>query len=134
MTPNKLISQHGYICQTQPRIWVNDSRYSISHTTQVIGSVMKQVKPSPFNFFEIHGAPHPMPKYYIKKLPRFFGNDYVYIEGYLDVFWWYMEFGGVEDEDVYECALGDSLDGDAKLWFDHLKLGSITGHNMFTNF
>ena len=44
-----------------------------------------------------------------------------------------MESWGAEDEDVYMRALGDSFDGDAKLWFDHLEPGSITGYDMFTH-
>ena len=34
---------------------------------------------------------------------------------------------------MFKCALGASLDGDAKLWFDHLEPGSITGYDMFTH-
>ena len=40
---------------------------------------------------------------------------------------------GAKDEDVYMRALGASLDGDAKLWLDHLEPGSITGYDMFTD-
>ena len=44
-----------------------------------------------------------------------------------------MESWGAKDEDVYMHALGASLNGDAKLWFDHLESGSITGYDMFTD-
>ena len=44
-----------------------------------------------------------------------------------------MESWGAKDEDVYMCALGASLDRDAKQWFDHLEPGSITGQDMFTD-
>ena len=74
-----------------------------------------------------------MPNDYIKKLPRFSGSDSISTEGFLDVFWWYMESRGAEDEDVFMRSLGASLDGDAKLWFDHLEPGSITGYDMFTD-
>ena len=47
-----------------------------------------------------------------------------------------MSFGGiwnlgVLDEDVFMLALGSSLDGNAKLWFDYLEPRSITGYDMF---
>ena len=72
-----------------------------------------------------------MPNDYIKRLRRFFGNNP--IEGYLDIFWLYMESWGAKDEDVYMRAFAASLDEDAKLWFDHLEPGSITGYDMFTD-
>ena len=93
--------------------------------------VRKPVKPSPFNFSEIHGAPHPMPNDYIKRLPRFSWNNP--IQGYLDIFWLYMESWGAKDEDVYMHALGAALDGDAKLWFNHFEPRTITGYDMFTD-
>ena len=70
--------------QTQLMPGVNDSRDSVRHPSQLTRAVKKKVKPSPFNFSEIPGAPHPMPNDYIKRLPRFSGNNL--IEGYLDVF------------------------------------------------
>ena len=74
-----------------------------------------------------------MPNDYTKELPCFSGNNSISIEGYLDVFWWYMESQGAEDEDVFMHALGAALYGDAKLWFNHLEKGFITGYNMFTD-
>ena len=118
--------------QTQPKPGVNDSRGSVRHPSKLIRVIKKKVKPSPFNFSEIPGAPHPMPNDYIKRLPRFSGNNP--IEGYLDIFWLYMESWCAKDEDVYMHALGASLDGDAKLWFDHLEPVSIIGCDMFTDF
>ena len=44
-----------------------------------------------------------------------------------------MEVRGADDEDVYMRALGESLKGDTRLWFDHLALRSITGYDMFTD-
>ena len=44
-----------------------------------------------------------------------------------------MEIRGVDIEDVYMLALGESLQGDVQLWFDHLALESITGYDMFTD-
>ena len=44
-----------------------------------------------------------------------------------------MESRGAKDEDDFMRALGASLDGDAKLWFDHLEPGSITRYDMFTH-
>ena len=61
-----------------------------------------------------------MPKGYSEGMPRFYANTIESIEKHLDVVWYYMEAYGAKDEDVYMCALGVSLDWDAKLWFDHL--------------
>ena len=47
--------------------------------------------------------------------------------------WDHMEVRGADDEDVYMQALGESLDGDAHLWFDHLAPRSFPGYDMFTN-
>ena len=44
-----------------------------------------------------------------------------------------MEIRGVDNEDVYMQALGESLRGDVQLWFDHLTPQSITGYDMFTD-
>ena len=74
-----------------------------------------------------------MPNDYTKELPCFSGNNSISIEGYLDVFWWYMESQGAEDEDVFMHSLGAALDGDAKLWFNHFEPRTITGYDMFTD-
>ena len=47
--------------------------------------------------------------------------------------WDHMEVRGADDEDVYMQALGESLDGDARLWFDHLAPRSVTSYDMFTD-
>ena len=44
-----------------------------------------------------------------------------------------MESRGADNEDVYMRALGESLQGDVQLWFDHFALGSITRYGMFTD-
>ena len=44
-----------------------------------------------------------------------------------------MESRGTDNEDVYMQALGESLQEDVQLWFDHLAPGSITGYDMFTD-
>ena len=44
-----------------------------------------------------------------------------------------MEVRGADDEDVYMWDLGESLNGDARLWFDHLAPGSVIGYDMFTD-
>ena len=44
-----------------------------------------------------------------------------------------MEIRGADNEDVYMRALGEPLQGDVQLWFDHLAPRSITGYDMFTN-
>ena len=62
------------------------------------------------DFFEIDGAPHTMLNDYIKDIHHFSRSDYVSIEVFLDVFGWYMETKGVEDEDIFMRALGASLD------------------------
>ena len=74
-----------------------------------------------------------MPKDYIKKLSRFYGRNTTSIEDRLQILWDHMEVWGADDEDVYMQALGESLDGDARLWFDHLAPRSITGYDMFTD-
>ena len=56
-----------------------------------------------------------MPKDYIKKLPRFYGNNATPIEDHLQILRDHMEVRGVDDEDVFMWALGESLDGDAQL-------------------
>ena len=40
---------------------------------------------------------------------------------------------GADDEDVYMWALGESLDGDSCLWFNHLMPISVTSYDMFTD-
>ena len=67
------------------------------------------------DFFEIYEAPHPMPKRYSDRLPRFFANSAESIESHLDA-WCYMESLGVEHEDVYMRALCESLGGNANFW------------------
>ena len=93
----------------------------------------KQDKQSPFDFSEIPRAPHPMPNDYIMRLPQFSGNNDISIESHLDILWDYMEIRGAENEDVFMRALGESLQGDVRLWFDHLTPGSITRYDMFTD-
>ena len=88
---------------------------------------------SPFDFSEIPRAPHPMPNDYTRRLPQFSGNNEISIESHLDILWDYMEIRGVNNEDVFMRALGESLQGDVQLWFDHLAPESITGYDMFTD-
>ena len=71
--------------------------------------VKRQVRPSPFDYSEIDGAPHPMPSDYTEMFPCFHGKNATSIEGNLDVFWYYMEERCATDEDVYMRALGESL-------------------------
>ena len=78
-------------------------------------------------------SPHPMPKNYTRRMPRFNGSKDISIESHLDILWDYMESRGANNEDVYMRALGESLQGDVQLWFDHLAPGSITGYDMFTD-
>ena len=44
-----------------------------------------------------------------------------------------MESRGADNEDVYMRALGQSLQGNVQLWFDHLAPESIIGYDMFTD-
>ena len=44
-----------------------------------------------------------------------------------------MAIKGANNEDVYMQALGESLQGDVQLWFDHLAPGSVIGYDMFTD-
>ena len=74
-----------------------------------------------------------MPNDYTRRMPRFNGNKDISIESHLDILWDYMESRGANNEDVYMRALGESLQGDVQLWFDHLAPGSITGYDMFTD-
>ena len=74
-----------------------------------------------------------MPKDYIKKLSRFYVNNATSIQDNLQMLWDHMEVRGADHEDVYMRALGESLDGDARLWFDHLAPISVTGYDMFTD-
>ena len=74
-----------------------------------------------------------MPNNYTRRLPQFSGNNDISIESHLDILWDYMESRGAYNEDVYMRALGESLQGDVQLWFDHLAPGSITGYDMFIN-
>ena len=53
--------------------------------SQVTRAVKKQDKQSPFDFFEIPGAPHPMANNYIRRSPHFSGNNDIYIESHLDI-------------------------------------------------
>ena len=75
-----------------------------------------------------------MPNDYIRRMPWFNGNKDISIESHLDILWDYMESRGANNEDVYMRALGESLQGDVQLWFDHLAPGSVTGYDMFTDF
>ena len=72
-----------------------------------------------------------MPKRYSEGLPHFFANSIESIESHLDAFWCYMESLGVEHQDVYMRALGESLGGNVNFWLYMLALGSIIGYDMF---
>ena len=87
---------------------------------------------SGLDFSEVYGAPHPIPKGYSEGLPRFYANSIESIESHLDVFWCYMESLGVEHEDVYMRALGESLGGNADFLLYTLAPWSITRYHMFT--
>ena len=63
-----------------------------------------------------------MPNDYTRRLPQFSGNNDISIEIHLDILWDYMEIRGEDNEDVYMRALGESLQGNLQLWFDHLAL------------
>ena len=104
----------------------------IRYPTQINRAVRKRAKPSPFDFSEIPGAPHPMPKGYSEGLPRLYANAIESIEKILDVVSYYMEAYRAEDEDVYMQALGESLEGNANFWLYTLAPRSITGYDMFT--
>ena len=114
--------------QTQPKPIGQSQSKPYSQVTKV---VKNQGKRSPFDFSKIQGAPHPMPNDYTRRLPQFYGNKDISIESHLDILWDYMEIRGTNNEDVYMRALGESLQGDVQLWFDHLAPGSITGYDMF---
>ena len=88
---------------------------------------------SRLDFSEIYEAPHPMPKRYIKRLPRFFANSTESIESHIDACWCYMESMGAKHEDVYMWALCESLGGNADYWLFMLPPGSITGYDMLTD-
>ena len=64
---------------------VNDHCNPIRYPTQTTRDVRKKAKPSTFDFSEILGAPHPMPKGYSEGLPRFYANAIESIEKHLDV-------------------------------------------------
>ena len=102
--------------QTQPKPRVTDPGNPIRYPTQITRAVRKKAKPSPFDFSEILGAPHPMPKGYSEGLPRFYVNAIESIEKHLDAVWYYMEAYGAEDEDVYMRALCESLGGNVDYW------------------
>ena len=85
---------------------VNDPCNHVRYPTQINRSVRKQAKPSSFDFSEILGAPHPMPKGYSEGFPHFYANAIESIEKHLDVVWYYMEAYRAEDEDVYMKSLG----------------------------
>ena len=74
-----------------------------------------------------------MPNDYTRRFPQFSGNNDISIEIHLDILWDYMEIIGADNEDVFVWALGESLQGDVQLWFDHLAPGSIIGYDMFTD-
>ena len=59
--PSGLVSKHQ----------VNDPCNPVRYPTQINRDVNKKTKPSPFDFSEILGAPHPMPKGYSEGLPHF---------------------------------------------------------------
>ena len=101
--------------QTQPKPRVADPGNPIRYPTQIIRAVKKQDKQSPFDFFEIPGAPHPLPNDDTRRLPQFNKNKNISVEGHLDILWDYMEIRGADNADVYMRALGES----------------ITGHDMF---
>ena len=73
-TPNDFVSQHEPRCQSQSKPY-----------SQVTRAVKKQNKPSPFDFSEIPGAPHPMPNNYIRRLQHFSGNNDISIQSHLNI-------------------------------------------------
>ena len=73
--PSGLVSRHQ----------VNDPCNPIRYPTQINRVLRKQAKPSPFDFSEIPGAPHPMPKGYSEGLSHFYANSIESIERHLDV-------------------------------------------------
>ena len=87
--------------QTQPKPRVTNLGNPIRYPTQITRAVKKQDKQSPFDFFEIPWALHPMPNDYIRRLPQFNGNKDISIESHLDTLWDYMETRGADNEDVY---------------------------------
>ena len=105
----------GSVSRHEPRSQSQSNPYS-----QVTRAVKKQDRQSPFDFFEISGAPHSMPNNYTRRMPQFNGNKDISIESHLDILWDYMEYRGTNNEDVYTRALGESLRGDVQLWFDYL--------------
>ena len=84
---------------------MNDSRNPVRHSNQIPSReaivIRTQTKPSPLGVSEIDGAPHPMPKDCIQRLPRFYGNNATSIEVHLQMLWDHMKVRGADDEDVY---------------------------------
>jgi len=66
-----------------------------------------------------------MPEDYLKLLPRFTGEDDILAQKHMEVFCSFVENLNIEHLDVVMILFVQSLDGEARNWFNTLPNASI---------
>jgi hypothetical protein len=86
----------------------------------------------PLDIANIPGQPYALPTTnYVKKMPKFQGNNAINAHNHIDLFLKACEDEGVEHEDATMKMFIATLEGDARAWYKSLLDNSIQGLNPF---
>jgi hypothetical protein len=113
---------------------VTSSSSSVSSSSTMVGQVTRFTFNAfcPLDVTVIPGQPHALPtSNYVKKLPKFQGNNGINAQDYIDQFLKVCDDEGVEHEDTAMKIFVATLEGEARSWYKSLQNNSIHGLNPF---
>jgi hypothetical protein len=113
---------------------VISSSSSVSSSSTMAGQVTRFTFNAfgPLDIAAIPRQPHALPTTnYVKKLPKFQGNNAVNAQEHIDQFLKVCDDEGVEHEDVAMKMFVSTLEGEARSWYKSLQNNSISGLNPF---
>jgi hypothetical protein len=113
---------------------VISSSSSVSSSSNMVGQVTRFTFNAfgPLDITAIPGQPHALPTTnYVKKLPKFQGNNIVNAQEHIDQFLKVCDDEGVEHEDVAMKMFVLTLEGEACSWYKSLQDNTIVGLTPF---
>jgi hypothetical protein len=76
---------------------------------------------------------HDLPENYMKNLTKFTGEGYLTATEHITFFYHFVDILGIEHEDVYSRILVQMFEGQVRIWFRGLPIGSIWSYDDLEN-
>jgi hypothetical protein len=72
---------------------------------------------------------HDLPENYMKNLPKFTGEGDLTSTEHITFFYQFVDILGIENEDAYSSILVKTYEGQVRIWFRGLPLGSLQSYD-----